>query len=625
MCGICGIYEPGRETAIECAVLKPMADAIRHRGPDDDGFYTAPGVGLAFRRLSIIDVNGGHQPLSNEDGTIWIAFNGEIYNFQELNKRYLSTGHTFRTRSDTETIVHLYEELGEACFAELRGMFALALWDGRRKRLLLARDRIGKKPLFYSWDGRRLVFGSEIKAMWPAGGISKEMDVEALSDYFSYQYVPAPKTIYRNVRKLRPAHYLVVEGSNIREVPYWDIHFDQPRQLSENDWCESFLEEYRTAVKSRLISDVPLGAFLSGGVDSSSVVALMNEVQTPVTTCSIGFSEESYDEAGEARDFAKTLGANHFEQIVKPHAVDLLPKLAWHYDEPFADSSAVPTYYVSQEARRHVTVALSGDGGDENFAGYRRYKLTLREDQVRSRIPLSVRRNVFGPLGEWYPKLGWAPRMFRAKNTFQSLARDPLEGYYYGGSVCPPALKRQLFSPSLWKQLAGYDSLEVLRYHYDRADTLDPLSRIQYVDMKTYLVDDILVKVDRASMANSLEVRCPLLDHKLMELVAQMPSSLKLHKGQGKYIFKKALQRVLPSSVLNRAKKGFSVPVAEWFRGELKEFAHEALFHQKDDLLNESFLARCWKQHQRGQRDWSALLWCALMFRTWQQEGYRPA
>jgi asparagine synthase (glutamine-hydrolysing) len=619
MCGICGIYQPKRETEIAHAVLKPMADTLHHRGPDDEGFYSAPGVGLAFRRLAIIDVKGGHQPLSNEDGTIWIAFNGEIYNFQELNQRYLSSGHTFRTRCDTETIVHLYEELGEACFAELRGMFALALWDGRRKRLLLARDRIGKKPLFYSWDGRRLVFGSEIKALWPAGGLSKEMDPEALSDYFSFQYVPAPKTIYRDVRKLRPGHYLVVEGENIREVPYWDIRFDQPNELTENQWCETFLEEYRTAVKSRLVSDVPLGAFLSSGVDSSSVVALMNAVQAPVTTCSIGFTEERYNEAVEARHFASTLGANHFEEIVEPHAIDLLPKLAWHYDEPFADSSAIPTYYVSQVARRHVTVALSGDGGDENFAGYRRYKLTMREDQLRSRIPVSVRRNVFGPLGEWYPKLGWAPRIFRAKNTFQSLARDPLEGYFYGGSVCPPALKYQLFSAEFWKTLAGYDSVEVLRYHYDRANTLDPLSRIQYVDMKTYLVDDILVKVDRASMANSLEVRCPLLDHKLMELVARIPSGLKLHKGQGKYIFKKALRPVLPSTVLNRAKKGFAVPVAEWLRGELKEFAYEALFHKSDNLLNAKFLTRCWKQHQRQQRDWSALLWCVLMFRTWQE------
>jgi asparagine synthase (glutamine-hydrolysing) len=619
MCGICGIFEPGRETAIECTTLKRMADAMRHRGPDDEGFYSNPGIGLGFRRLSIIDLEGGHQPLSNEDGTVWIAFNGEIYNFEELNRRYLTSGHRFRTRSDTETIVHLYEELGEACFAELRGMFGIALWDRRRKRLLLARDRVGKKPLFYSWDGRKLVFGSEIKAIKAAGEFNSEMDPEALSDYFSYGYIPAPKTIYRRVRKLRPAHYLVVNGSAIREVPYWDIHFDEPLELSEAEWCDRFLGEFRAAVKSRLISDVPLGAFLSGGVDSSSVVALMNEYQRPVTTCSIGFTEEKYNEAADARAFAGVLGANHFEETVRPKAVDLIPKLAWHYDEPFADSSAVPTYYVSQVARRHVTVALSGDGGDENFAGYRRYKLTMWEEQMRSWFPEPLRQAVFGPLGHIYPKLGWAPRVFRAKSTFQSLARSPIDGYFHGVSYCPPAMKQRLLSPEVLHQLNGYDSAEVLREHYARARTSDPLSRIQYVDIKTYLVDDILVKVDRASMANSLEVRCPLLDHKLMELIARIPSRLKLRNGCGKYIFKKALERVLPRGVLTRAKKGFAVPVAEWFRRDLKDFAYEAIFHQEDELLNRAFLAGCWKQHQRGQRDWSALLWCALMFKSWQQ------
>ncbi len=619
MCGISGIFEPARKTAFEPAVLKRMSDTLRHRGPDDSGVYTSGGIGLAHRRLSIIDLEGGHQPLSNEDGTVWIVFNGEIYNFEALNQQYLSAGHQFKTRSDTETIVHLYEELGTACFAELRGMFALALWDSRRRRLVLARDRVGKKPLFYSWTGGRLVFASEIKAIWAAGGLSSEMDLQALSDYFSFQYVPAPKTIYRNVRKLQAAHYLVVEDSHIREVPYWDLRFDEPRQLSESDWCESFLEEFKTAVKSRLISDVPLGAFLSGGVDSSSVVAVMNQFQSPVTTCSIGFPEETYNEAAEARSFADALGAHHHEHTVQPHAVELLPKLAWHYDEPFADSSAVPTYYVSQIARQHVTVALSGDGGDENFAGYRRYKLGLWEDRLRSRFPAGMRRSIFGPLGEWYPKLGWAPRVFRAKSTFQSLARDPLQGYFYGGSCCPPGLKERLFNRDVLETLNGYDSVEVVRFHYDRAPASDFLSRIQYVDIKTYLVDDILVKVDRASMANSLEVRCPLLDHKLMELIAQIPSSLKLHNGQGKYIFKKALEGLVPGEVLNRPKKGFAVPVAEWFRRELKDFAYQALFGRDDGLLNARFLTHCWGQHQRRQRDWSALLWCVLMFRTWQE------
>lgn len=620
MCGICGIFETGGETIVQRSTLQAMADTIRHRGPDDEGFYISGGIGLAFRRLAIIDVAGGHQPLANEDESVWIAFNGEVYNFEELNRQFLSTGHQFRTRSDTETIVHLYEELGEACFAELRGMFALALWDAKRKRLVLARDRLGKKPLYYSWDGRRLLFGSEIKALWKAGGLSKEMDLEALADYFSYLYVPAPKTIYRQVRKLRPAHYLVVDKSGIREVPYWDIHFDETRERSEAEWCDEFLAEYRTAVKSRLVSDVPLGAFLSGGVDSSSVVALMNEFQPPVTTCSIGFTREAYDESADAKSFAKGLEANHFEEIVEPHAIDLVSKLAWHYDEPFADSSAVPTYYVSKVARQHVTVALSGDGGDENFAGYRRYKLTMWEDRLRSFVPTPVRRTIFGPLGKAYPKLGWAPRVVRFKSTFESLSRlSPIEGYYYGISSCPPAMKNRLFSGDVRQRLNGYDSADVLRYHYDRCDAADPLSRIQYVDMKTYLVDDILVKVDRASMANSLEVRCPLLDHKLMELIARMPSGLKLNQGRGKYIFKKALERVLPKDVLTRKKKGFSMPVAEWFRGELKNFTYSAVFEREDGVLNRPFLMQCWKQHQRGQRDWSALLWSVLMFKSWQE------
>jgi len=623
MCGICGIFEPGRHTAIQACALKSMADSIRHRGPDDDGYYSAPGIGLGHRRLSIIDLAGGHQPLSNEDESIWIVFNGEVYNFEELNRQYLSSGHTFRTRCDTETIVHLYEELGEDCFAQLRGMFAVALWDGRRKKLLLARDPVGKKPLFYSWDGHRLWFGSEMKALLVVPGVSHEIDLTAVSDYFSFQYVPAPKTIYRDIRKLRPGHYLVADASGLRETPYWDIRFDQPYEVPEAEWCERFLEEFRKAVKLRLMSDVPLGAFLSGGVDSSSVVAVMNSLQPPVTTCSIGFSEEDYDEAGDAREFAGQLGTRHFEQIVEPHAVNLISKLAWHFDEPFADSSAVPTYYVSGVARQHVTVALSGDGGDENFAGYRRYKLDMWENRLRSYVPAGVRRAVFGPLGQIYPKMDWAPRIVRAKSTFQSLGRSPIEGYFHGISCCKPGMKSRLFSSDAWKQLAGYDSLDVLRYHYDRANTTDPLSRVQYVDIKTYLADDILVKVDRASMAHSLEVRCPLLDHKLMELVAKMPSHLKLRNGQGKYIFKKSLQKILPPAVLHRRKRGFAMPVAEWFRGELKGIAYDALFGRQDGLLNNAFLTKCWKQHQRGQRDWSALLWCTLMYRTW--EVYKAA
>lgn len=618
MCGICGIFEPDSQALVDRSMVKAMADTLRHRGPDDEGFYCGAGIGLGHRRLSIIDLESGHQPLSNEDQSVWIAFNGEIYNFQELNQRYLGSGHRFRTRSDTETIVHLYEELGEACFGQLRGMFAIALWDQRKRKLFLIRDRIGKKPLFYSWNGRRLLFGSEMKALWPANHTSRQIDLEALSDYFSYLYIPAPKTIYRQVRKVKPAHYLVIDQEGCRELSYWDVQFDHPQKRAEADWCERLLDEYRTAVKLRLVSDVPLGAFLSGGVDSSSVVALMNEFQSPVTTCSIGFTEETYNEAAEAKEFAFALQTKHHEQMVTPQTVDIVGKLAWHYDEPFADSSAVPTYYVSEIARQHVTVALSGDGGDENFLGYRRYKFDRRENMMRSLLPLPVRRSIFGPLANLYPKADWAPRMFRAKSTLQSLSRSPLEGYFNTMSSCPPEMKNKLLSSDVLRNLNGYDSIEVLRYHYDRANTNDPLSRVQYVDIKTYLVDDILVKVDRASMAHSLEVRCPLLDHKLIELVAQIPSALKLRRGCGKYIFKKSLEPILPQSILQRRKWGFGVPLAIWFRKDLKDFAYAAVFDRTDSYLNYAFLTQCWNQHQHGTRDWSSLLWTVLMFKTWQ-------
>ena len=331
---------------------------------------------------------------------------------------------------------------------------------------ILARDRIGKKPLYYHWDGRRIVFGSEIKALWPAGSCRREIDLEALSDYFSYLYVPAPKTIYRHVRKLKAAHFLVIDESGMREVPYWDLSFGEKDQLTEGQWCERLLSEYREAVKVRLVSDVPLGAFLSGGVDSSSVVALMNGMQPPVTTCSIGLTEETYNEADDARVFAESINAHHHEQIVSPQAVDIVEKLAWHYDEPFADSSAVPTYYVSKLARQHVTVALSGDGGDENFAGYRRYKFDMRENHVRSFLPQGIRHSLFGPLAKWYPKADWAPRIFRAKSTLQSLARSPLEGYFNTMSSCPPEMKPSLLGPEVLRQLNGYDSSDVLREHF---------------------------------------------------------------------------------------------------------------------------------------------------------------
>ena len=419
-----------------------MNETIVHRGPDDEGIFVGEGIGLGFRRLSIIDLAGGHQPISNEDGSKWVMLNGEIYNYPELRRELDARGHQFRTNSDTETIVHLYEEYGEDCFRRLRGMFAIVIWDSVERKLLLARDRVGKKPLFYAGNDKRILFGSELKALLAAGGLSRAMDKEALADYFSLGYVPAPKTIYAGARKVRAGHYLVASREGVHETPYWDISFGHVEDRSEEEWVEQLRHQICEATRVRLMSDVPLGAFLSGGVDSSAVVAMMTHLmKRPVTTCSIGFEEEEYNEAGFARQVARQFGSEHHEQIVRPRAVEVLDKLVWHYDEPFADSSAIPTYYVSKVARQYVTVALGGDGGDENYAGYRRYMLDQYENQLRGYLPLGVRSAVFGPLGNLYPAMAWAPRVFRAKATFQSLSRTPLEGYFNSISFFRPSEK----------------------------------------------------------------------------------------------------------------------------------------------------------------------------------------
>jgi asparagine synthase (glutamine-hydrolysing) len=388
MCGISGIFEFDQARTMERETVHRMNESIRHRGPDDEGIFVGPGIGLGHRRLSIIDVAGGHQPIGNEDGTIWVMCNGEIYNYPDLRQELLSRGHKFTTRSDTEAIVHLYEDYGEECFARLRGMFAIVIWDSNQRRLLLARDRVGKKPLYYYADCNRIIFGSELKAILAADGVPRAVDPLAVSDYFSLSYIPAPRTIYRSVRKLQPAHYLVVSAAGLREMSYWRLSFSNVKNHSEEEWCELIRGQLCEATRVRLMSEVPLGAFLSGGVDSSSIVAMMSRLMDrPVTTCSIGFSAQEYDESKFARQIASQFKSDHHEDVVEVEALDVIDKLAWHYDEPFADSSAVPTYYVSKIARRQVTVALGGDGGDENFAGYRRYVFDRMENQMRSFVP----------------------------------------------------------------------------------------------------------------------------------------------------------------------------------------------------------------------------------------------
>jgi asparagine synthase (glutamine-hydrolysing) len=616
MCGICGfLYFDDRPVDSNLAIR--MSDVQKHRGPDESGVHVGKHIALAHRRLSIIDLSTGKQPLSNEDGTVWIVFNGEIYNFQDLTRQLVGR-HTFQTRSDTETIVHLYEQHPQEFISQLRGMFAFALWDESKHTLILARDRVGKKPLYYYLDDEKLVFASEIKSILCHDNLKLEIDEQAISDYVSLGYIPAPKSIYRKIRKLNPGFFLKIVGKEVQETCYWDLNFDEDPIPTESQWISRFLEEFEEAVRIRFMSEVPLGAFLSGGLDSSAVVAMMSRItKQPVQTATIGFNEDEYDESCYAKEVAECLGTDHYGRTVTPDKIETIEKLAWHYDEPFSDSSALPTYYVSKIARERVTVALSGDGGDENLAGYHRYMLDRTENRVRRLLPYSLRKNLFGLLGAIYPKMYWAPRIFRARSTFQTLSYDPVEGYFEIMSTFRRDDKSRILCQDLNSNLKGYATQDLFRSYYNRANTKDPLSRIQYLDIKTYLTDDILTKVDRASMAVSLEVRCPLLDHKVMELLALIPSSLKLHAGIGKYLFKRAMGPYLPHDTIYRKKMGFAIPLADWFRGGIREFAETYILERQDPFLDTTFVKKIWYQHQSGVRDRSAQLWNVLMFRLW--------
>lgn len=626
MCGIAGIYNYATEEPVGAATLRRMTDVLTHRGPDDEGFYVEGPIGLGVRRLSIIDIAGGHQPIFNEDESVAVILNGEIYNYLELRQILEERGHRLKTKSDTEVIVHLYEDLGEACVSMLRGMFAFALWDARGRKLMLARDRVGKKPLYYADYGGAITFGSELKAVIENGSAPREIDAQAVADYFSFQYIPAPKTIFKHVRKLRAGHYLVATPQSTISREYWDIDFSDPETRSESEWRLALIETLQEAVDLRLVGEAPLGAFLSSGVDSSAVVAMMSlDAQRPVITASVGFKGEKHSEVGDARAFAEQIGAEHHERIVDADAVGVIEKLAWHYDEPFADSSAIPAYYVSQVARQFVTAALSGDGGDENFIGYRRYVFDALENRVRDYAPRALRQPLFGALATVYPKADWMPRFLRARATLRNLSLDPAAAYYNSVYGAMANERNRMLGGDLWAGLNGYDPFEVFLDHYKRPRIADPVARAQYVDIKTYLTDDILTKVDRASMAVSLEVRCPLLDHRLMALAARIPSNLKLRGREGKYIFKRAMKTLLPSEVLSRPKSGFVAPLAEWLRKDLREFASDALFDEaaKDGWLDHAAVEKLWKGHQSGKRDYSRPLWTALMFRMWQRNFTR--
>lgn len=622
MCGISGIWRANRDDVVDKGMLRLMNDALEHRGPDGSGMHVESGVGLGHRRLSIIDRAGGAQPLGNEDGSVLVTFNGEIYNFRELAIELQQAGHVFRTHSDTEVIVHAWEQWGEACVERFVGMFAFALWDRNSETLFIARDRLGKKPLYYAWlDDGGLVFASELKSLLLVPAVRRELDVFAVEEYLGLGYVPEPRTIFRQVRKLPAASVLTVRRGTARPQPreYWDLrHFGTLAVASEAELAAELIERLREATRCRLISEVPLGAFLSGGVDSSAVVAMMAGIsQEPVNTCSISFADPRYDEAHYANLVAERYRTNHHVDRVESDDFDLLDTLAGVYDEPFADSSAIPTYRVCQLARRRVTVALSGDGGDEAFAGYRRYRWHMYEESVRRRLPLALRRPLFGLLGRVYPKLDWAPSVLRAKSTFQSLALSTMDAYFNTVSVIPDNVRRSLYAPQFARQLQGYRAQDVLQSYAARVPGLDPLSLVQYVDHKTYLCGDILTKVDRASMAHSLEVRVPMLDHRFLEWVAALPPHVKLRGREGKYLLKRSLEPHLPQDVLYRDKMGFAVPLAGWFRGPLRERVRALIDGGRladTGIFDQAALTRIVQQHESGLRDHSAVIWSLLVF-----------
>ena len=627
MCGIVGILHTRSAQSPSRDLLARMNDSQRHRGPDESGLHIEPGLGLGHRRLSIIDISSGQQPLFNEDHSVVVVFNGEIYNFQDLAVELQAAGHRFRTHSDTEVIVHAWEQWGVECVLRFRGMFAFAIWDRNRHQLFLARDRLGIKPLYYSLLGDgQLLFGSELKALLVHPDLPRNLDCPAVEDYFAFGYVPEPRSILAGVAKLEPGHSLLIDANTTALPPphqYWNVNFTNSYQGSRADAQDELLARLREAVQIRLVAEVPLGAFLSGGVDSSAVVATMaGLMDRPVKTCSIGFDVPDYDESAYAAQVATRYHTDHHLDIISGDDFDLIDQLAPMFDEPFADSSALPTYRVCEAARRRVTVALSGDGGDENLAGYRRYRLHLHEERLRRMLPLGLRQPLFGALGRLYPKADWAPRFLRAKTTFQGLARNSVDAWFHSVSRMGDDDRNALYSRRMHAELAGYHGSEVMHRLAKDAPAHDPLSLAQYLDLKTFLVG-VLHKVDRTSMAHALEVRVPLLDHPLVEWMASLPPDWKLHGAEGKYLFKQALQPYLPNDILYRPKQGFSIPLAAWFRGPLRARLETAVLSETmldSGLFEATAIRRLLDQHMCGRRDNSAALWELLMFANCQRQ-----
>jgi len=629
MCGIAGklITSPGAQ--VDAALVQRMTASLGHRGPDDEGIWTDGGVGLGSRRLAVIDLSArARQPLANEDGAIRVVFNGEIYNFRELRAELEGRGHRFRSDSDTETIVHLYEEEGAECVRRLDGMFAFALWDARTRSLVLARDRLGQKPLYYWQNGDTFVFGSEPKALLQDPAVPAEPDQEAIHHYLTYGYVPAPWSAFRQIRKLEPAHYLVVRDGQTRMERYWSLRYEPKRHEPEADLAAELDHLLGRAVERRLVADVPLGVLLSGGLDSSAVVALMRRATSGrIRTFSIGFDQPAYDELQHARSVAATFETDHQELVVRPDAAALLPRLVYHFNEPFADSSALPTWCLTEMARRSVTVALSGDGGDEAFLGYDRYAGAVVADRL-DLLPRPLRRLLAAGarrLPDGSPK----STISRVRRFASGLALDPVRRYGRWLSVTGDDEKRDLYTPEFAARWGDVDSLGLLEERWRRSDATTAVEKLVSTDVGMYLPDDLLVKMDIASMANSLEVRSPLLDHHVVEFAASLPVSLKLRGRTSKYLLRRVMRRHLPPAVLARRKMGFGVPIDHWLRDGLQELSHDLLLSKtatERGYFEPATVRRYLDEHARGVAQHHTRIWSLLMLELWHRTfiDHRP-
>jgi asparagine synthase (glutamine-hydrolysing) len=623
MCGIYGVVSRIPNKGVDRSALRRMGQVLRHRGPDDEGCHVDGQVGLGVRRLSVIDLATGHQPVTNEDETMWLVCNGEIYNYQELRDTLEKQGHIFVSESDTEVIIHAFEEYGDRCVEHLNGMFVFAVWDAPRRRLTIARDRLGIKPLYYWLNGHQIVFGSELKAVIAHPDVPRRIDFIALDQFLTLEYIPAPRTIFRGIYKLPPGHRLIFEEAGLTVERYWDVHL---REIpgDEAARAEMLIDLIRDAVRLRLASDVPLGALLSGGIDSSTVVAFMSEVSsTPVRTFSIGFDDQTYDELPYARTVAAHFCTDHCEEVLQPAIAPLAERLVGHLDEPFGDFSVFPTYLVSRLAGESVKVVLSGDGGDEVFGGYETY-VAQYVDRYYRWLPAPLRQRALPALLDWVPPQS-------AKRGLINKAKR-----FVDGGALPASLqhtrwmmfmsdddKTQLYRPDLQANLNGYTGASLLESYFQEATDLDPLAQQQYVDIKTYLVDDILTKVDRMSMAASIEARVPLLDHRIVEFALSLPPQSKLRYGRTKVILRRAMHGRLPEEVLNRPKQGFSIPLKHWLRGSLRPLMTDLL--STDCVRRRGYFepqtVNGWvSEHLQRRANHSHRLWALMIFELWHRQ-----